>query len=138
GKWWSARLTNCSCSIESPDPSNGYFASVADRAPQMVLRVESPQVDAMPSDVSPLTRLSAANFSHMALLAEYEPFGGYSGGPIMYFCESGNYLMGIMTQGNHNLVFGSEATLTGTVSPEMSVAYGVPMDEIVYVIRSSI
>ena len=103
GKWWSARLTNCSCSIESPDPSNGYFASVADRAPQMVLRVESPRVDAMPSDVSPLTRLSAANFSQMALLAEYEPFGGYSGGPIMYFCESGNYLMGIMTQGNHNL-----------------------------------
>ena len=141
GRWWSAKLTDCSCSIESPNHFDD-LSPVTDRTPQMVLRVESPPTDILSSNVSFFTRLSAANFSQMAQLPasqpECEPFGGYSGGPIVYFCESGNYLTGIIKQGNAQLLSGPDPTRAGTVLPEISTAYGVPIDVIVHVIRSSI
>jgi hypothetical protein len=140
-RWWSAKLTGCSCNTESPDHFDDLL-SATDRTPQMVLKVESPLSENLSSNISPLTRLSAANFSQMVALAENqpecEPFGGYSWGPIMYFCENGNYLTGIIKQGNAQFLSGPGPTRAGTVSPEISVGYGVPIDVIVHVIRSYI
>lgn len=79
-------------------------ADITDRDPQIILELDLPAAEDLPADVGPLhrgwvQRLRAMTGANLESEDEPTPLGGYSGGPLVYCCEAGQYLLGTMKGG---------------------------------------
>lgn len=70
--------------------------------PQVVVELGQVDLTSLPDDAPPLVVSCFQNFRDM-VGAEEHPLGGYSGAPLMYFCEQGPFLVGIMKEAGMRL-----------------------------------
>jgi hypothetical protein len=62
--------------------------------PQVIVELDPTQVTGLPADAPPLIVACFEQFWSM-VRADEHALGGYSGGPLMYFCDQGPFLVGI-------------------------------------------
>lgn len=78
--------------------------------PQVIFEIDYLEEKELPVDAPEFARKSFQQFQSMSLDNKINVLGGYSGGPLIYFCEQGVFLVGIMKQGG--LVIGGQGFAT--------------------------
>jgi hypothetical protein len=72
-----------------------------DQVPQVELELDLPSMSSLPNDAPALIQSFVQRLE--SLRADDGAIGGYSGGPVMYFCEKGPFLVGITKEASLRL-----------------------------------
>lgn len=75
---------------------------LSETMPQVIVELDPAEVTNLPTDVPPLVSACFQQFWEM-VRADEHALGGYSGGPLMYFCDQGPFLVGIMKEASMGL-----------------------------------
>jgi hypothetical protein len=77
--------------------------------PEVIVELDPPHLEDLPVNTPNLFRLCVQQFWRL-VEADEAAIGGYSGGPLMYFCERDSFLIGVMKEASLRL--GGQAVAT--------------------------
>lgn len=72
---------------------------IVNAVPKVIFELDHLEEKSLPVNASTFVRKSFQQFQQNMCLENESVLGGYSGGPLIYFCEQGPFLVGIMTDG---------------------------------------